>query len=250
MVGQVILLFSLRVTPLSLDQGCLYANPNWHVPLHWVRTKWMKRFWQHLESGWNVYMCEYEYYTVLYVYIYVSIYIYIYSSIMFIWYIYIPIYLAVHLWYTCGSDNKRNMYPALYCVVKAQRLGDFNAPFSGRRGTLGPGWHNTHPKKLTKKCNKTDLFNIFFFVSPARPGHGNSASYFFESMDCEPKISMVSRRWFRMPLFPRICWSYLGSSVVYPTTSDKVLHGVNGTEAVYCFWGMATQGWTGLFFSK
>ena len=144
------------------------------------------------------------------------------------------------------------MYPALYCVVKAQR----HAPFSGRHGALGSGWHKLHtPKiKLTKSVT-TDLFNIFFFVSPARLGHGNSASYFLGQM----VFSIRKFPWFRkarwMPRMPRITQGYVGvilaTRYVYPPNRKRqsCQHGVNRNGSCVLFLGDGNSRMDPFFFS-
>ena len=152
MVGQVILLFSLRVTPLSLDQGCLYANPNWHVPLHWVRTKWMKRFWQHLESGWNVYMCEYEYYTVLYtyIYIYVSIYIYIFKHYVYLVYIHPNISCRPFVVYLRFRQQAQHVSRTLLCSQSPKTWG-FQCAFFRQARHPGARMTQHTPQKIDQK---------------------------------------------------------------------------------------------------
>lgn len=210
MVGQVIFLFSLRVTPLSLDQGCLYANPNWHVPLHWVRTKWMQRFWQHLESGWNVYMREYEYYTVLYTHIYIYIriykykYIYIFKHYVYLVYIHPNISCRPFVVYLRFRQQAQHVSRTLLCSQSPETWG-FQCAFSGRQGTLGPGWHKLHtPKNWPKRWHTTDLFNIFFFGFTSKTRPWKFCKLLLGSMVFSiRKFSLVSPGGFRMPNFPK-----------------------------------------------
>ena len=194
---QSVFLFSLGVTPLSPDQGCLCPNPNWHDPLHWVRTKWMKTFgstWNQCEMCRCVNMIEYQCYIVLVMYIIFKHYIYSVHIYIYI----ITIYLAIHLWYTCGSDHPRNMYPhsSILCFYNMRQglnshyfhiIGDGHQPKSvgvqipiiripTKGGMTIPNIatfdHGTHgfPNRVSKKWRSKDLGFQCAFARHQREG--------------------------------------------------------------------------------